>query len=39
VYKDVDLSKGESRTSEFLAMSPIGKIPVFKDGDFVFIER
>jgi glutathione S-transferase len=39
VYKYTDSGKGESRTPEFLAMSPIGKIPVLKDGDFVLTER
>lgn len=39
VYKYTDSGKGESRTPEFLKMSPIGKIPVLKDGDFVLTER
>lgn len=38
-YKYTDSGKGASRTPEFLAMSPIGKIPVLKDGDFVLTER
>lgn len=39
VYKYTDSGKGESRTPEFLQLSPIGKIPVLKDGDFVLTER
>lgn len=38
-YKETDIAKGASRTPEFLAMSPIGKVPVLKDGDFVLTER
>jgi len=38
-YKYTDSGKGETRTETFLRMSPIGKIPVLKDGEFVLTER
>lgn len=38
-YKYTDTARGASRTPEFLAMNPVGKIPVLKDGDFVLSER
>lgn len=31
-------SKGEHKTPEYLAMNPHGKVPVLKDGDFVMYE-
>ena len=30
----VDLTKGQSRTREFLALNPTGRVPVLVDGDF-----
>lgn len=35
---EVDLRAGGTRTDEFLAMNPNGKIPVLQDGDFVLWE-
>jgi glutathione S-transferase len=35
---DVDLRKGENRSSEFLALNPNGKVPVLVDGDVVLWE-
>jgi glutathione S-transferase len=29
----IDLSKGEQRTPEFLALNPVGRVPVLTDGD------
>src|ERR1041384_4427471 len=37
-FVPVDLSKGEQKTAEFLAMNPHGKIPVLLDGDFALPE-
>ncbi|KAE9004629.1 hypothetical protein PR003_g16646 [Phytophthora rubi] len=37
-YKYTDSGKGETRTETFLQLSPIGKIPVLKDGEFVLTE-
>ncbi|RLN94559.1 hypothetical protein BBJ28_00002525 [Nothophytophthora sp. Chile5] len=37
-FKNINLGKDESRTEAFLQLSPIGKIPVLKDGDFVLTE-
>ncbi|KAG7394516.1 Glutathione S-transferase theta-1 [Phytophthora boehmeriae] len=37
-FKNTNVHKGESRTEAFLQLSPIGKIPVLKDGDFVLTE-
>lgn len=34
----VDISKGQSRTAEFLKLNPNGKIPTLVDGDFVLWE-
>lgn len=34
----IDWSRGESRTAEFLARNPNGKIPVLQDGDLVLFE-
>ncbi|HFE44311.1 MAG TPA: glutathione S-transferase family protein [Nannocystis exedens] len=34
----VDISKGESRSDEFLKINPNGKIPTLVDGDFVLWE-
>lgn len=38
-YKYTNSGKGETRTETFLQLSPIGKIPVLKDGKFVLTER
>jgi len=36
-YRFIDLMKGENRTEEFRAMTPIGKVPVLEhDGEFLF---
>ncbi|HVJ93746.1 MAG TPA: glutathione S-transferase family protein [Labilithrix sp.] len=35
---NVDLSKGEQRRPEFLALNPNGKVPVLVDDDFVLFE-
>ena len=37
-FQLVDLSKGQSRTPEFLALNPNGRTPVLTDGDFVLWE-
>lgn len=37
-YKVIDLIKGDSRTPEFLALNPNGKIPVLVDGHVVLWE-
>jgi len=37
-YKNVDLSKGEHKTEEYLKMNPDGAVPTIKDGDFVLSE-
>jgi len=34
----VDLSKGEGRSAEFLAINPNGKVPVLIDGDLTLSE-
>ena len=34
----IDLLKGEQRNPEFLKLNPLGKIPIFIDGDFVLNE-
>jgi len=34
----VDLLKGESQAAEFLAISPVGRVPVLVDGDIVISE-
>jgi len=34
----VDVFKGETRTKEYLALNPNGKVPVLADGDFVLWE-
>lgn len=34
----VDLQKGEHKSPEFLALNPMGKIPVLRDGDAVVTE-
>jgi glutathione S-transferase len=34
----VDLSKGEQRTPEFLALNPFGRVPVLVDGDLALWE-
>lgn len=39
VLKYTDTGKGEQNTDKFRQLSPIGKIPVLKDGDFVLTER
>jgi len=37
-YVQVDLTKGEHRRPEFLALNPAGKVPVLVDDDFVLNE-
>ena len=37
-YVQVDLTKGEHRRPEFLAVNPAGKVPVLVDDDFVLSE-
>ena len=32
-YVHIDLSKGENRTPEYLAINPNGKVPALEDGD------
>lgn len=36
--KLLQFSQGDHRTPEFMALSPRGKVPVLKDGDFVLTE-
>ncbi len=38
VSRLLDFSKGETKTPEFLALSPRGKVPALKDGDVVQTE-
>ncbi|HEX7438615.1 MAG TPA: glutathione S-transferase N-terminal domain-containing protein, partial [Caldimonas sp.] len=35
---NIDLGKGAQRTPEFLAINPMGRVPVLEDGDFVLTE-
>jgi glutathione S-transferase len=35
---DIDLRKGENKTTDFLKINPNGKVPVLVDGDFVLWE-
>lgn len=35
----VDITKGEQKTEEYIAINPRGKVPALKDGDFVVYER
>jgi glutathione S-transferase len=37
-FEFVDITKGKSRTPEFLKMNPNGRTPVFMDGDFTLWE-
>jgi glutathione S-transferase len=37
-FIQVDLTKGEHRRPEFVAVNPAGKVPVLVDGDFVLTE-
>ncbi|XP_057688726.1 glutathione S-transferase theta-1a [Corythoichthys intestinalis] len=37
-FKLVDLAKGEQYSEEFSKISPVRKVPVMKDGDFVLTE-
>ncbi len=37
-FQLVDISKGQSRTPEFLAINPNGRTPVLRDGDFTLWE-
>src|ERR1700704_5873752 len=37
-FEIVDLTKGQSRTPDFLAINPNGRTPVLKDGDFTLWE-
>lgn len=37
-FIQVNLAKGEHRTTEFLAINPAGKVPVLVDGDLVLTE-
>lgn len=34
----LEFSKGQTRTADFLALNPRGKVPVIRDGDFVLAE-
>jgi len=34
----VDLTKGQQRTAEYLALNPTGRVPVLVDGDFILWE-
>lgn len=38
VSRLLEFSKGQTQTSEFLALSPRGKVPALKDGDFALAE-
>lgn len=35
---EINLQKGEGRSSEYLAINPTGKVPALQDGDFLLIE-
>jgi glutathione S-transferase len=35
---NIDLGKGAQRTPEFLAINPMGRVPVLEDGDFILTE-
>jgi glutathione S-transferase len=35
---EVDISKGAQRRAEFLAINPMGRVPVLEDGDFILTE-
>jgi glutathione S-transferase len=37
-YKNLDFAKGETRTSEYLALNPTGRTPTLVDDDFVLWE-
>lgn len=37
-FEFVDITKGQSRTPEFLALNPAGRTPVLVDGDFTLSE-
>jgi glutathione S-transferase len=37
-FKYTDSGRGQTRTKDFLALNPVGKIPVLKDGEFVLTE-
>jgi glutathione S-transferase len=37
-FEFVDLTRGQSRTAEFLALNPTGRTPVLVDGDFTLWE-
>ena len=37
--KIIDLTKGEQKLPEYLAINPRGKIPGLKDGEFAITER
>ena len=37
-YKFVDIPKGGTRTDEYRRLTPIGKVPILKDGDFTLTE-
>jgi glutathione S-transferase len=34
----VELANGEHKSSEYLALNPLGKVPTVKDGNFVIYE-
>ena len=35
---NVRITAGDTRTPEYLAMNPVGKVPVLRDGDFTLTE-
>jgi len=37
-FENVDFSKGQHKSPEFMKINPLGRVPVFVDGDFVLHE-
>jgi len=37
-YVAIDMQAGQNRTPEFLAMNPLGEVPVLRDGDLVLAD-